>query len=299
MSNRKKLRGRGGSALGSDAASREVMLKLVAGLQAMSDEMQARGELRAAARRAWCGGNDPVPSELPDWPEDSVGDRFFSGMLLEEAAAAPSLMTAAMPNARLIAAEPAHWNVAMSVLVRAVLLDGVPVDDPKVQALLGVLAPVAEAEYSYGQAANLAAFGIGTAGMGDEPEFPEQDGPMFLLGTLALIDAMEAVIGKDSLQDVLGVLTPLLDDALPEPGGQVVAEALVRAFSHHYRCEMPGDDKVLERFAGPGPGDPLEDLVTARVVTPADAPRVGLTVLATLAELCRSGSASVLQVVAA
>ncbi len=273
MSNRKKLRGRGGNALGDNAASQEAMLKLIAGLQAMSDEMQARGELRAAARRTWCGGKDPVPTELPDWPEDSLGDRFFSGMLLDEALKAPSLVTAAMPSARVIAADPAHWNVAVSVLVRAVLLDGVPVDDPQVQTLLGVLAPVAEAEFSYGQAASLAAFGIGTTGMGDEPEFPEEDGPMSLLGTLALIDATWAVIGDDPLQEVLGVLTPLLDDALPELEGQVVAEALVRAFSHHYRCEMPGDEKVLQRLARPGPGDPLEDLAAARVVTSADALR--------------------------
>jgi hypothetical protein len=45
--------------------------------------------------------------------------------------------------------------------------------------------------------------------MGDEPEFPEQDGPMFLLGTCALIDAMWAVIGQDPLREVLGVLTLL------------------------------------------------------------------------------------------
>jgi hypothetical protein len=298
MSNRKKLRRHGGTSLGGQAVSQEAMLQLLAGFQAMSDRMQDRDELRAAARRAWCGGNDPVPAELPDWPEDSLGDRFFSGMLLADAIKAPSLSTAAMPAPRVIAADSAHWNVAVSVLVRAVLLDGVPVDDPEVQALLGVLAPVAEAEFSYGQAANLAAFGIGSTGMGDEPEFPEEDGPMSLLGTLALIDATWAVIGEDPLQEVLGVLTPLLDDALPELGGQVVAEALVRAFSHHYRCEMPGDEKVLERLAGPGPGDPLEDLVAARVMTPADAPRVGLTVLATLAELCRSESASVLRVAA-
>jgi hypothetical protein len=145
---------------------------------------------------------DPGPAELPYWPEDSLGDRFFSGRLLEEAAEAPCLMTAVMPNARLIAAEPAHWNIALSVLVRAVLLDGMPADHPKVQALLGVLAPVAEAEYSYGQAANLAAHGIGTAGTADEPEFPEQDGPLFLLGTCALIDATMAVIGKDSLGEL-------------------------------------------------------------------------------------------------
>jgi hypothetical protein len=106
------------------------------------------------------------------------------------------------------------------------------------------------------------------------------------------------VIGEDSLRDVLGVLTPLLHDALPDLDGQVIAEALVRAFSHHYRCEMPGDEKVLERLGGPGPGDPLEDLVAARVVKPADALRVGLTVLAVLGELCKSGSASVLRVAA-
>lgn len=298
MSNRKKLQRRGGSASGGQAAAQEALLHVLAGLQAMSDEMQARGEFRAAARRAWCGAKDPVPAELPCWPEDSLGDRFFSGMLLDEAMKAPCLVTAAMPDARVIAADPAHWNVALSVLVRAVLLDGVPPDDPRVSALLGVLAPVAEAEFSYGQAASLAAFGIGTAGTGDEPEFPEQDGPMFLLGTCALIDATWAVIGRDPLRDVLGVLTPLLGDALPDLDGQVVAEALVRAFSHHYRCEMPGDDEVLERLAGPGPGNPLEDLIAARVVTPADALRVGLTVLATLGELCKSGSASVLRVAA-
>lgn len=298
MSNRKKLQRRGGSASGGQAAAQEALRHVLAGLQAMSDEMQARGEFRAAARRAWCGAKDPVPAELPCWPEDSLGDRFFSGMLLDEAMKAPCLVTAAMPDARLIAADPAHWNVALSVLVRAVLLDGVPPDDPQVQKLLRVLAPVAEAEFSYGQAAGLAAFGIGTAGTGDEPEFPEQDGPMFLLGTCALIDATWAVIGRDPLRDVLGVLTPLLGEALPDLDGQVVAEALVRAFSHHYRCEMPGDDEVLERLAGPGPGNPLEDLIAARVVTPADALRVGLTVLATLGELCKSGSASVLRVAA-
>jgi hypothetical protein len=33
------------------------------------------------------------------------------------------------------------------------------------------------------------AFGIGRARLEDEPEFPEQDGPVFLLGTCALSDA--------------------------------------------------------------------------------------------------------------
>jgi hypothetical protein len=275
------------------------MLQVAVGLRAMMDEMDTRSELRAAARRAWCGGQDPVPAERPDWPEDSLGDRLFSGTLLDQAVTAPCLATATTPASRTIAADPAHWNVAISALVRAVLLDGVPADDPRVRTLLDVLAPVAEAEFSYGQAASLAAFGIGTERTGDEPGFPELDGPMFLLGTCALIDATWAVIGQDPLRDVLGVLTPLLDDALPGLEGRVVAEALVRAFSHHYRCEMPGDDKVLERLADPGPGDPLEDLVAAKMMTPGESLRVGLTALATLGELCSSGSASVLRVVAA
>jgi hypothetical protein len=298
MSNRKKLRGRGGNASAGGVAGQQATLQLLAGLQAMSDKMRSQDELRAVARRAWCGGEDPAPAELPRWPEDSLGDRFFSGMLLKEAIKAPCLATAAMPHARVIAAESAHWNIATSVLVRAVLLDGVPVDDPAIRAILGVLAPAAEAEFSYGQAASLAAFGIGAGPMGDEPEFPEQDGPLSLLGTCALIDATWAVVGQDPLDDVLGVLTPLLGDALPELDGQVVAEALVRAFSHHYRCEMQGDEKVLERFADPGAGDPLEDLIAAKVVTPGDALTVGLTTLATLGELCKSGSASVLRVAA-
>jgi hypothetical protein len=298
MSNRKKAHGRGGNAVGNNAATHQAMLQMLAGLQAMRDEIEERGDLRAAARRAWCGGQDPGPAELPPWPEDSVGDRFFSGTRLEEATKAPCLATAAIPDARVIAAEPAHWNVAISVLVRAVLLDGVPADDPAVRTLLDLLAPVAEAELSYGQAASLAAFGIGSGPMADEPEFPEQDGPLFLLGTCALVDATLAVIGKDPLDVVLGVLTPLLDDALPGLEGQVIAEALVRGVSHHYRCEMPGDEQVLERLSSPGSGNPLEDLVAARAVAPADALRVGLTALAALGEVCRSESASVLRVAA-
>jgi hypothetical protein len=297
MSNRKKLKRRSGNPLGSDIATRQWTRQAAANLRAMSENMRMRDEHRAAARRAWCGGKDPVPAELPEWSEGSLGDRFFAGMLINEASQAPCL-AAGMPAARVIAADPAHWNVATAALVRAVLLDGIPVDDPAVGMLLGVLAPAAEAEIASGRAANLAAFGTGAGGMADEPDFPELDGPVFLLGTCALIDAMCAVIGDDPLQEVLDVLTPLLSDALPDMDGQVVADALVRAYSHHYRCEMPGDEKVLEHLADAGPGDPLEDLISAKVVAPGDALRVGLTSLAVLGGLCRSASVSVLRVAA-
>lgn len=296
MSNRRKLQGRGGNALGGEATAQPAMRQLLAGLQAISDGMRVRADRRAVARRAWCAGKDAAPAGLTRWPEDSLGHRLFSGMLLEEARKAPSLAAATVPDADVIAADPAHWNVAVAVLVRAVLLDGVPADDPAVRALLGILGPVAEAEMAYGHAASLAIGGSGTGWMADEPEFSEQDGPMFLLGTCALVDATWAVIGNDPLHEVLRVLAPLLDDAPPGLHGQVIADALVRAFSHHYRCEQPGDEQVLERLVDPGSGDPLEDLVTAGTVTAADALQLGLAALSTLGELCRSESASVLRV---
>ena len=92
---------------------------------------------------------------------------------------------------------------------------------------------------------------------------------------------------------MLDVLAPALDDALPGEG-QVIADALIRAFAHHHQCEMPGDAQVLERLGDLGSGDPLADLVAARLVTPRDSVRVGLTVLSALAALGRSGSPSVL-----
>jgi hypothetical protein len=248
----------------------------LAALQAMSDSMAARRDGLTAACRAWWGEHDPSPAEVPAWPAGSVGDRFFSGMLLAEARKSPPLPAAKVPDAGVIAADPAHWSVATWVLVRAVILDGVPLDDPAVSGLLGVLGRFAAAEPAE-----------------CEPGFPGQDGPVFLLGTCALVDATWALTGDDSLCDVLDVLTPALDDALPGEG-QVMADALVRAFAHHHQCEMPGDAQVLERLGGLGSGDPLADLVAARLVTPRDSVRVGLTVLSVLAELGRSESPSVL-----
>jgi len=278
VSNRKKPRGAAGHgpaghAAGSDAATGQRVLQALAALQAMSDSMAARRDGLTAACRAWWGGHDPSPAEIPAWPAGSVGDRFFSGMLLAEARKSPPLPAASVPDARVIAADPAHWSVATWVLVRAVILDGVPLDDPAVSGLLGVLGRFAVA--------------------GFEPGFPAQDGPVFLLGTCALVDAIWALTGDDSLSDVLDVLAPALDDALPGEG-QVIADALVRAFAYHHQCEMPGDAQVLERLGGLGSGDPLADLVAARLVTPRDSVRVGLMVLSVLAELGRSGSPSVL-----
>jgi hypothetical protein len=318
VSNRRKPRGPAGPAGGRDPATGQRVLQALAALQAMSESMAARRDGLTAASRAWWGEHDPSPADVPAWPAGSVGDRFFSGMLLDEARKTPTLPAATVPDAGVIAADPAHWSVATWVLVRAVILDGVHLDDPVVSGLLDVLARFAVAEFDCrgGWAAGTGAAGTGAAGAGasgaggsgagaasdgrpgtgpagDEPGFPGQDGPVFLLGTCALVDAIWALTGDDSLSDVLDVLAPALDDALPGEG-QVIADALVRAFAHHHQCDMPGDAQVLERLGDLGSGDPLADLVAAGLVTPRDSVRVALTVLSVLAELGRSGSPSVL-----
>lgn len=299
-SNRKKAQRQAGQ--GSRQASRslgtdetqQVMRQMVAGLQGLIRETDERQEREAAVRRAWSGGAEPVPAEARQWPEGSLGERFFTGTYLKEARNAPSLAIAELPDAAAIAADPVHWNVATDALVRAVVFDGLGPDHPEVRTLLEVLAPIAEAELAYRKAADAAMYQIGTDWDEDEPEFPEQDGPVFLLGACVLVDAVWATVGDDPLSDVLGVLLPLLDTAVPDVDSQVAAGALVGAFSTEYRCEQPGDDEVLGRI-GSYSGDALENLATAEAVPPSDVLRVGLTMLSALAQLCRSESPSVLQ----
>lgn len=303
-SNRKKARRQAGHSSRQaqqsprdGAVSQQAMLHLVAGLKALTQEIETRGEQNAAACRAWCGGRQPVPADAPRWPERSLGERFFSGTDLEKAQEAPSLLTADVPEATAIAADPAHWSVAASVLVRAVVFDGLRIDHPGVTRLLDVLAPIAEAELAYNEAAEARLDQNWCEWDEDEPEFPEMDGPVFLLGTCALVEATWAVVGEDPLHEVLAVLAPAVDGALPGLEGQVVADALIGAFAVHYRCEQPGDADVLERI-GQAAGNPLENLVAAGAVSPRDVLETGLTVLSALAGLCKSDSASILQRVA-
>jgi hypothetical protein len=281
----------------ADAARYEALQVIAAGVQALAQEAEGRQEPRAAARRSWCGGAEPVPAKAPRWARDSLGDRFFSGTFIDRARDAPCLATAQIPDAAVIAADPAHWNVAADALIRAVVFDGLGLDHPAVSTLLEVLAPVAEAEVAYHQAADAAMYGPGPGWDEGEPEFPEDDGPVFAVGGCALVDAVWAAVGEDPLGDVLGVLLPVLEDAVPGLDGQVTADALIAAFATEYRCELPGDAEVLERIEHRG-GDALRNLVAARAVPPADVLPVGLAVLSAFAQLCRSDSASVLQRVA-
>ena len=117
---------------------------------------------------------------------------------------------------------------------------------------------------------------------------------MFLLGTCALVDAVWTIVGEDSLSDIRAVLLPVLDSTVPALNGHVVTDALIGAFAHHYRCDLPGDAELLQRI-GCEAGDALENLVASGAVRPGDALLVGLTILSALAGFCRSSSPSVLQ----
>lgn len=156
--------------------------QVTAGLEAWSREITRRKEQESAARRMWCSGNEPIPAEVPSWSENSVGARFFSGLGAQEAMRAPCLLTADIPDDSVITVSPAHWNVAACSLIRAVIYDGLAIDHPIVNRLVRVLTPIAEAELAYGQAMEDRLHGYGYGLDVDEPEFPELDGPVFLLG---------------------------------------------------------------------------------------------------------------------
>ncbi len=290
-SNRKKAQRQAGPPSQDTLAGAEAqrqLLQLAAAVQVLAQEATDHQEHETAARRLWSGGADLVPAEAPRWTEDSLGDRFFGGFHLAQARDAPGLATAQIPDAAVIAADPAHWNVAASALIRAILYDDLGLDHPAVSGLLEVLAPIAEAELAYRKAADAAMYSDE-----DEPEFPELDGPVFVLGTCALVDAVWAVVGEDPLGDIVGALLPVLAAAVPDLDSQLVADALIGAFSTEYRSEQPGDEEVLSRVESCS-GDALETLATAGAVPPADVLRVGLTILSALAELCRSDSPSII-----
>ncbi len=236
--------------------------------------------------------SDPTRG-LPDWPEDSLGDRLFSDRLLRSALGVPPLESANLPDPATIRGDPAQWSVAAWVLVRAVVLDRLGVEDPAVAALLGVLAPVVEADLAAWELAAAEARRDGLEPGAITPDFPDEDGPVFVIGCCALVHATWTAIGDDPLAEVLDAVAPLVDSAVPGSGREV-AEALVGALSEHYSFERPADVEQLERLGAGTSGDPLRDLVSAGVIGPEDALRVGLDVLARLAELCKTDSVSVL-----
>lgn len=262
------------------------------GLNELVQLARSRVEREADALPAWRGDAEPVSAQTPPWPENSLGDRLLQGTYLGEAQGAPCLLTARIPDAAVIAANPAHWNIAMSALVRAVVFDGLTLDHPAVSMLLGVLAPIAEAELEYARA-EASLYSNGADWDDDVPEFPTLDGPVYLLGERTLVDTVWAAVGDDPLGEVIKVLIQALDDAVPGLDARVAADALIGAFADNYQCERPEDLEELERIGYPG-GNPLETLVDAGAVAPAGILPAGLTILPALARLCLSDSVSIL-----
>ena len=262
------------------------------GLGELVQLARSRVEREADALPAWRGDAEPVSAETPPWPENSLGDRLLQGTYLGEAQDAPCLLTARIPDAAVIAANPTHWNIAMSALVRAVVFDGLTLDHPAVSMLLGVLAPIAETELAYARA-EASLYSIGADWDDDGPEFPVLDGPVYLLGERTLVDTVWAAVGDDPLGEVIKVLIQALDGAVPGLDARTAVDALIGAFADNYRCERPEDLEELERIGYPG-GNALENLVDAGAVAPAGILPAGLTILPALARLCLSDSVSIL-----
>ena len=283
-SRRKSRRRQGIGPSRADFEERRGYQVLLAGMQTMINEFEADEQREQQARRAWTGDNEPPPATIPEWRENSVGDRFFSAKAIVDAACAPRLADATPPTPQQIAENPGHWAIAVSVLIRAVVLDGIPVDDPAVARILNLLLPVVDAEIA--------------AEAADDSDFPETHGPLFLLGTCALVDATWAIVGLDPLDQALALMQSRIGNALAAvegtalPDGKVVAEVLIRAFADEYQCTEPHDVRTLDRLGPTISGSPLANLVQAKDAAPEHALRLGLVALAALADLARTDADS-------
>ncbi len=274
----------------ADAGQPQAALALAAAREAIDRVFGPPREQPLPEYRPWCDGQ-PVPADVPRWAEGSLGQRLCSSMHLAQARNAPCLLTATVPGRMVIVTHPAQWRVAAAVLVRGVVFDGLPVDHPAVSGLLDTLAPVVAAEVAHLQALEDRHWFRWDE---EEPEFPEGDGPLFLIGTCVLGDATEAVVGEDQLDEVLAAVSPALDGTVPGLDGRAVADVLTGGRVTPYLCKLP--DHVLKRMQRTFfVGGALQELTDARVVPPRDILRVGLTILSALAELCKSDSPSIIR----
>jgi hypothetical protein len=274
----------------ADTGPQQAALSLAAAREEIKRLFGARREQHIPEYRAWCE-EQPVPAEVPRWAEGSLGERLCSGRHLAQARNAPCLLTATVPDPIVIIADPAQWRVAATVLVRAVVFDGLRVDHPAVNRLLDTLAPVAKFELGFEQ---FLEYWRSSRWDEEEPVFPELDGPVFLIGECALGDATLAVMGEDPLDDVLAALAPALDGTVPGLEGRVLAGVLTGGRAIPYLYKLP--DHLLKRMKPVfAVGGALEELADERVVPPGAILRVGLTILSALAELCKSDSPSILR----
>src|SRR5271165_2280525 len=71
----------------ADFEKRRAYQAMLTGLQSMIDMFKAEEEQEEQARKVWYGGAEPRRTTLPQWREDSLGDRFFSARHITGAAA--------------------------------------------------------------------------------------------------------------------------------------------------------------------------------------------------------------------
>lgn len=251
-------------------------------------DVETRLRRRSLALRAWLGDSEPVSAEVPAWPEGSLGHRLLAGTPLGEAQDAPSLLTSSVPDAATITADPRHWTIATEALIRAVVFDGLSLDHPAVSALLQALAPVVEDEAAYMREMAEPLYSIGPLDNDDEVGFPALDGPVFLLGR-ALVEAVWAAVGEDSLADIDRELKLALDGAVPGLDAPLLVNALISA---SYTHADPDAARSVQRLNLSD--NPLEILLEDEIL-PSYVLPVGLMVLSVLARLCQSSSHSVLQ----
>jgi len=295
-SNQKKRRREGNGASRADLESQRVMEQLARAAQKFGNMFEARKEHLAAVSRSWWRGAEPEAAQVPKWAGGSAGDRFFEDSQMKKYAVAPQLALAEIPSAEAFAADSGHWAIAVSALIRAVVLDRAPVSDPSVTKVIRLLGPAVDAEAQYAASGGRGSQPIG----GVEGGFPEDDAPLFLLGACCHVDATWAVVGLDPLRDVLDYLGPRLDAALAElnctlkPSGKVLAETLIRAAADFYRLDRdPADAETMRQLGGKSESNPLDCLIREKAIEPAEALTIGLAVLATLADLCRTAEASI------
>lgn len=148
-SSRKKSRRQGTGASRADLEGQRTWEQLALAAQKLNSMFEARKEHLATVSGFWWRGAEPEAAEVPDWAEGSVGDRFFGNSRMKQYAVAPRLATAEIPSAEAFAADSGHWDIAVSALIRAVVLDRIPVTDPLVTKVIRLLGPAVDAEVRY------------------------------------------------------------------------------------------------------------------------------------------------------
>ena len=283
----------------SKVRQEQVQRRLAAALHqpGLGDALRKVAGQAAAVRTAageavaelW-GGTTPVPAQVQQWDDGSLGDFFFTEPVIARAAEAPPAEVAILPPPERMLADGSVREAIASVLIRSVVFDRLPAEGPAIGALVAQLAPVIDWEAGY--------FG---RHLDDDEAEDIVTAPVFLIGS-ALVEAARAVIADDRIAPVVEFIEPVLDAALAPLGlsaeltGGAVARALACAAARAYLFADPADTALLDQLDPDATTseNPLETLVNDKLLGPRDALLAGLSVLAALAGLCRTNAVSVL-----